>query len=43
MAEKIGKYEVVDQIGRGGMGTIFRARDPILQRLVAIKASPMSR
>jgi serine/threonine protein kinase len=37
MAEKIGKYEVVDQIGRGGMGTIFRARDPILQRLVAIK------
>jgi serine/threonine protein kinase len=37
MAEKIGKYEVVDQIGRGGMGTIFRARDPILQRLVALK------
>jgi len=37
MAEKIGKYEVVDQIGQGGMGTIFRARDPILQRLVALK------
>ena len=37
MAEKIGKYEVVEQIGRGGMGTIFRARDPILQRSVAIK------
>ena len=37
MTEKIGKYEVVDQIGRGGMGTIFRARDPILQRLVALK------
>jgi hypothetical protein len=37
MAEKIGKYEVIDQIGRGGMGTIFRARDPILQRAVALK------
>ncbi len=37
MTEKIGKYEVVDQIGRGGMGTIFRARDPILQRSVALK------
>ena len=37
MAEKIGKYEVIDQIGRGGKGTIFRARDPILQRSVALK------
>ena len=37
MAEKIGKYEVVDQIGRGGMGTIYRALDPILQRSVALK------
>jgi serine/threonine-protein kinase len=37
MAQKIGKYEVLDQIGRGGMGTIFRARDPILERSVALK------
>ena len=37
MAEKIGKYEVLDQIGRGGMGTIYRALDPILQRSVALK------
>ena len=37
MAEKIGKYEVIDQIGRGGMGTILRARDPVLQRTVALK------
>jgi len=36
-AEKIGKYEVIDLIGRGGMGTIFRARDPVLQRPVALK------
>ena len=37
MAQKIGKYEVLDQIGRGGMGTIYRARDPILERSVALK------
>jgi serine/threonine-protein kinase len=37
MAERIGKYEVIDQIGRGGMGTIYRARDPVLQRSVALK------
>jgi Protein kinase domain len=37
MAPKIGKYEVIGQIGRGGMGTIYRARDPILQRAVALK------
>jgi len=36
-AEKIGKYEVIDLIGRGGMGTIFRARDPVLERSVALK------
>ena len=37
MPEKIGKYHVVERIGRGGMGMIFKAHDPILDRLVAIK------
>src|SRR5262245_2986217 len=37
MVQRIGKYEVIERIGRGGMGTIFKARDPILERAVALK------
>ena len=37
MAEQIGKYRVIDRIGRGGMGMIFKAHDPLLDRLVALK------
>jgi serine/threonine protein kinase len=34
---QIGKYELLDEIGRGAMGTVYRARDPQLERLVAVK------
>ena len=34
---KLGQYEVYELIGRGGMGMVFRARDPKLNRVVAIK------
>jgi eukaryotic-like serine/threonine-protein kinase len=37
MPEKIGPYHIVERIGRGGMGTIFKAHDPIRDRLVALK------
>ena len=37
MPETIGKYRVVDRVGRGGMGMIFKAHDPILDRQVALK------
>jgi serine/threonine-protein kinase len=35
--QNIGRYEVVDRIGRGGMGALYLARDPNIDRLVAIK------
>ncbi len=37
---RVGPYEVIAPIGRGGMGEVYRARDPKLQRDVAIKALP---
>lgn len=33
----IGRYEIVERVGRGGMGVLYRGRDPILDRAVAIK------
>jgi serine/threonine-protein kinase len=37
---RLGPYEVVAQIGAGGMGEVYRARDTQLQRDVAIKVLP---
>lgn len=35
--ERIGKYEVLSEIGKGAMGTVYKARDPVLDRYVAVK------
>src|SRR5262245_48244160 len=34
---RFGPYEIIGQLGAGGMGQVYRARDPRLQRQVAIK------
>src|ERR1700722_4246478 len=34
---RIGAYDIIDVIGRGGMGTVFRGNDPRIGRQVAIK------
>jgi predicted Ser/Thr protein kinase len=34
---KIGRYEIIDRVGRGGMGAVYRGRDMVLDREVAIK------
>src|ERR1700683_2052942 len=36
---KLGPYEIVSSIGKGGMGEVWKARDPRLNRDVAIKIS----
>src|SRR5258706_3249578 len=37
--DKLGPYEILAPIGKGGMGEVYRARDPRLNRDVAIKVS----
>jgi class 3 adenylate cyclase len=33
----LGRYQILQEIGRGAMGTVYRARDPLIEREVAIK------
>jgi hypothetical protein len=37
---RLGSYEIVAPLGAGGMGEVFRARDPRLKRDIAIKVLP---
>ena len=37
---RLGRYQMVEPIGRGGMASVFRAHDPELNRSVAVKVMP---
>jgi serine/threonine-protein kinase len=42
MIETLGRYRILDTIGQGAMGTVYKAVDPMIDRVVAIKTVNLS-
>ncbi|MGC2049848.1 MAG: serine/threonine-protein kinase [Gallionella sp.] len=37
MIQNLGRYKIIKEIGHGAMGVVYEARDPLIDRIVAIK------
>ena len=42
MMSQLGRYEIVGELGQGAMGVVYKARDPLIDRIVAIKTINLS-
>ena len=42
MISQLGRYEIVSELGQGAMGIVYKAKDPLIDRIVAIKTISLS-